>query len=196
MREFGISGLLYKSNVLLYDRKKKDSRESLWSQIELRAIAGPAAQKGLTMKLLPSRLVSWKTWKSNHPNGKVLSNETGYQLNYSENRFEDYHSSKSTYFTVKQLRSHDRLNTKDMMVVVRTKNSWKGYPVKELIKEIGGSGSMTDTISGQQILIRVSSDKNVTVTYPDRSEGPPVSYMYWFSFAASYPKAELFLSSK
>ena len=39
---FGVSGLLYQSNLLLYDRRAERGGESLWSQLQARAIAGPA----------------------------------------------------------------------------------------------------------------------------------------------------------
>src|SRR6266850_5000306 len=43
---FGVSGLLYQSNLLMYDRRPERAAESLWSQLQARAIAGPAAAAG------------------------------------------------------------------------------------------------------------------------------------------------------
>jgi hypothetical protein len=63
---FGISGRLYKSNVLLYDHQS----ESLWSQLMNTAVSGPQAGKPLTA--LPSARVSWKKWKRLHPETMVL----------------------------------------------------------------------------------------------------------------------------
>ena len=51
--EFGISGLLYNSNLLFYDKRPKAEGESLWSQLKMSAIAGPRA--GQELDVLPRR---------------------------------------------------------------------------------------------------------------------------------------------
>ena len=53
-RTFGVSGLLYQSDVLMYDRES----ESLWSQLAMRAVAGPA--EGTELEWLPSEHMTWK----------------------------------------------------------------------------------------------------------------------------------------
>jgi hypothetical protein len=55
LREFGVSGLLYNSNVLMYDRDKR--AESLWSQLKSEAVAGVQVRNRL--KLLPLELTTW-----------------------------------------------------------------------------------------------------------------------------------------
>ncbi len=78
-REFGVSGLLYNSNVLMYDRGGRP--ESLWSQVLTRGISGPAAEKSL--RALPLELTTWQDWLSRYPETKVLSPETGHRRDYS-----------------------------------------------------------------------------------------------------------------
>ena len=51
---FGVSGLLYKSNVLMYDKET----ESLWSQVKNQAVTGPMT--GAKLKVLPSSLTAWE----------------------------------------------------------------------------------------------------------------------------------------
>ena len=62
---FGVSGLLYNSDVLLYDRQT----DSLWSQLLGKAITGPL--KGTELKLIPLRHTTWRAWKSEHPDTLV-----------------------------------------------------------------------------------------------------------------------------
>jgi len=52
---FGVSGMLYQSDVLLYDKKT----ESLWSQLMMQAVAG--SRTGEKLKLLPVKHSTWKT---------------------------------------------------------------------------------------------------------------------------------------
>jgi len=68
---FGVSGLLYNSDVLLYDQQT----ESLWSQIGGRAISGP--RKGTPLERLPVTHTTWEDWLGRHPDTRVLSIDTG-----------------------------------------------------------------------------------------------------------------------
>ena len=89
-REFGISGLLYNSNVLIYDRQSNPRQESLWSQVEMRAVTGPAAEQGLTLTLLPSEMTDWGSWRQRYPHTQVLSNLTGHGRDYDRSVYQDY----------------------------------------------------------------------------------------------------------
>jgi hypothetical protein len=70
---FGVSGLLYQSNLLIYDRKPGHVGESLWSQLQARAIAGPAAAAGSTLTVLPVALARWDEWSAAWPDTRVLA---------------------------------------------------------------------------------------------------------------------------
>ena len=67
IRIFGVSGLLYQSDVLLYDRRS----ESLWSQIASEAITGP--ERGKRLELLRSAQIPWGEWRERHPDTTALS---------------------------------------------------------------------------------------------------------------------------
>jgi len=72
--EFGISGLLWQSNQLLYDRRgEKIGTESLWSQLQGRAVAGPMAVAKRSLTPIPFELVRWQEWKDRHPETTVLA---------------------------------------------------------------------------------------------------------------------------
>ena len=79
---FGVSGLLYKSDVLLYDRET----ESLWSQISRQAVSGP--MKGQRLAMVPTSHTTWADWRERHPDTQVLSLDTGYSRNYNRNPYE------------------------------------------------------------------------------------------------------------
>jgi hypothetical protein len=63
---FGVSGLLYRQDLVMYD----EPTDSLWSQIEARAIRGP--RTGSTLELVPSSLTTWGAWREAHPDSRVL----------------------------------------------------------------------------------------------------------------------------
>ena len=58
---FGVSGLLYNSDVLLYDRQT----ESLWSQLLNAAVSGKYS--GAILEMIPSQVTTWKEWHAKHP---------------------------------------------------------------------------------------------------------------------------------
>ncbi len=74
--EFGVSGLLYKHNMLFFDRPT----ESLWSQLLSRAVTGPRA--GDRLRVLPAENTTWGEWRREHPDTRVLSFATGYAGGY------------------------------------------------------------------------------------------------------------------
>ena len=86
---FGTSGMLYLSDLVMYDRQT----ESLWPQIEGRAVAG--ALTGTELTVLPASLLSWEQWRSAHPDGWVLSRQTGFDLPYGTNPYYQYDDKES-----------------------------------------------------------------------------------------------------
>lgn len=83
---FGTSGRLYLSALVMYDRQT----ESLWSQIERTAIAGVLT--GTELELVPVTMVCWSDWRTAHPEGFVLSRETGFERDYGRNPYVTYDS--------------------------------------------------------------------------------------------------------
>ncbi len=89
---FGVSGLLYNSDVLLYDRQT----ESLWSQLMSKSISGPMV--GEVLSMLPTDNTTWEKWNEKYPNSPVLSYDTGFNRDYDKNPYPNYESSTSVFF--------------------------------------------------------------------------------------------------
>ncbi len=68
--DFGTSGKLYKSDLVMYDRQT----HSLWAQMEGRAIVGERA--GARLARVPANTIAYEDFKAAHPNGKVLLEES------------------------------------------------------------------------------------------------------------------------
>ena len=81
---FGVSGKVYKSNLLMYDRETG----SLWSQMLQRAITGPLT--GSVLGMLPAEHSTLQRWRTLHPNTLVLSLDTGYKRDYGLNPYREY----------------------------------------------------------------------------------------------------------
>ena len=76
---FGSSGLLYRSNKLMYDQ----ATHSLWSQFTGRPVVGPLTGSGIELAVLPVAIASWRDWRDRHPDTQVLSLDTGYDRDYA-----------------------------------------------------------------------------------------------------------------
>ncbi len=70
--ELGVSGLLYNSNTLLFDRHPDPKQESLFSQLSFKPIAGPAVAKSKSLELLPFQLTTWHDWSTARPDTHVF----------------------------------------------------------------------------------------------------------------------------
>ena len=73
---FGVSGLLYNANLILYDR----NTGSNWSQLRLECVNGPLINN--KPKLMNVVETNWKTWRALYPNTEVLTTQTGFSRTY------------------------------------------------------------------------------------------------------------------
>jgi Protein of unknown function (DUF3179) len=106
--QFGTSGKLYNSNLVMYDRGSK----SLWSQALGQAIVGKYA--GQKLQRIPFDIAYWKDWKQLYPNSKILSKDTGFSRPYGADPYGDYYTSNQLHFPVS---NHDnRLGLKEKIV--------------------------------------------------------------------------------
>src|SRR5215813_15612850 len=92
---FGSSGLLYRSNKLMYDRQT----DSLWEQFTGRPVVGRLTGSKIELKVLPLVLSSWSEWRSRHPETRVLSLDTGFRRDYGPGvAYREYFSSPELLF--------------------------------------------------------------------------------------------------
>jgi hypothetical protein len=82
--EFGATGRLRFSNLLMYDRQT----ESWWQQADGEAVVGSFT--GHRLKPLPASIISWADFKQGHAEGKVLSRKTGHKRAYGQNPYPGY----------------------------------------------------------------------------------------------------------
>ncbi|MBI5864738.1 MAG: DUF3179 domain-containing protein [Planctomycetes bacterium] len=119
---FAASGVLYNSNTLLYDRRESGG-ESLWSQLQARAVAGPAAARGETLAILPSALVTWEQWRFAHPETSAILPEPGRRKFYRPNAFATYFADPRLRYAVNP-RPSERYSLKTPVVAYRESDRW------------------------------------------------------------------------
>lgn len=111
---FGTSGLLYRSNKLMFDEETR----SLWSSLEGVPVVGSLASSGFRLTFRPVVTTTWGEWRRAYPQTTVLSLETGYTRDYSEGAaYRDYFATDRLMFEVPV--SDTRLKNKDEVLVIR-----------------------------------------------------------------------------
>jgi hypothetical protein len=121
---FGVSGLLYNSNIIPYDR----ATDSNWSQLLLKSVNGDL--KGTQPVVYNLLETSWKTWKTMYPNSKVLSLNTGYNRNYGNYPYGAYKTNGTLLFPVSN--SDSRVSLKERVLAVIDNEKAKAFRFSQL----------------------------------------------------------------
>jgi len=191
---FGVSGLLYNSNLLMYDRRPDMRSESLWSQLEARAITGPAAESGRRLTVIPAELTHWEDWLSRHPDTTVLAPDEAALQRYrpQHSSYQGYFLTDGLMFAVEAAPSEHAFPPKTPCVVVRAAGGDRLYPLASIADRVDGTGVWTDAIDGEIFTFHHAPAPNVVrVTSGAGEEAAVVIYCFWFAWHAIHPDTEV-----
>jgi hypothetical protein len=126
--EFGVSGFLRHSDLVMFDRKT----ETLWQQFTGKAIVGDYV--GTNLKQIPSQIISFEQLKNSYPDAEVLSKDTGYDRNYGSNPYTGYDNINNTpLFGAGN--DDGRLPPMEKVIGVKLEEQHKAYPYSVTRKE-------------------------------------------------------------
>ncbi len=182
---FGVSGLLYNSDVLLYDRETN----SLWSQLLSKAISGK--RKGTELEMLTVNHTTWQDWKKQYPNTLVLSDKTGFDRDYSRTPYGSYDQSRSLYFPVNQLNRD--YHPKEYVLGLKLSGKTKVYPFAELSKI---KSPYNDSFAGSEITIVFDAVNRTGKIFDEKQNELPIVTSFWFAWMAFYPESEVFKADR
>ncbi|MEO1562869.1 MAG: DUF3179 domain-containing protein [Pseudomonadota bacterium] len=140
---FGSSGLLYRSNKLMFDRQT----QSLWNQFTGEPVGGPLADSGITLRILPLATTTWAAWETAHPDTTVLSLDTGHIRNYDSGVvYREYFASPDLMFPT--VTDETRLLQKDVVFGLRLPGGAKAWPVSAFATQtiINDRVGLTDVV--------------------------------------------------
>jgi hypothetical protein len=216
--EFGTSGKLYNSNLVMYDR----STESYWSQAMGQAIVGE--RTGHVLERVPFDVAYWEDWKAINPDTRVLSQDTGFGRPYGADPYDGYYTSPSIWFPISN--HDDRLGVKEIVVGLEHDDVYRAYPLTKIESE----HVINDDLEGKPILLashypfmarafdRTVDGQVLEFEYNDgamtdrqtcslwdfdgvavqgelagkRLERLPFDQGFWFEWVAFHPETELF----
>ena len=141
---FGSSGLLYRSNKLMYDRETN----SLWNQFTGRPVVGPLTGSGIELKVRPVAIAAWKDWLARHPDTHVLSLDTGYDRDYTPGApYGDYFASPELMFPARV--ADPTLKPKDYVFALRLGGDEKAWP----LGAFAGGKVINDGLGGRDVVL-------------------------------------------
>ncbi len=143
--DFATSGLLFRSNKLMYDRATK----SLWNQLTGEPVVGKLVGKNLRLAVLPVVLTSWSEWRRRHPDTKVADIETGHRRPYEMGvPYGGYFAAPGTMFPVWPERRE--LPAKARVFALAIDGLAKAYPLEAIAR---AGGVVNDTLANRPLVV-------------------------------------------
>jgi len=173
--EFGTTGRLYNSNLVMYDRKT----DTWWTQIDGKAIVGELAGGELTEVSIDT--VAWRDWKAVHPDSEVLNQDTGFSRPYGRDPYGSYYQDSFLMFPVEN--EDQRIHPKTVIFGIEVDGVYKAYREEDLIER----GTFEDSVAG--VRIRVNRDSAGIVTFTDLDSDREIvkERGFWFAWYAFHP---------
>ena len=171
---FGVSDLLFRSDLLMFDR----GTGSLWAKLSARTVTGTAS--GERLKLVRSRPVSWEKWKSLHPSTTVLTRETDHARDYSRMPYGGYEESRRTFFSSSM---DARFRPKMRAVDLRLPDGRARADPRSVVEAAGGI--LQERWQGHCFRIASAAEsESFSIEAPSTAQ---VVESYWFAWAAFCP---------
>ena len=172
--EFGVSGLLFRNNLIMYDR----NTGSRWSQMQMRSVnGGLMGRQGAIVQTIQT---DWKTWKLLYSDAEVLSRDTGFSRNYTGFAYGEGYLTNNNAFIFQPKRQDNRLPNKAQVHAVFPSN-FDGESTEPRVYSIENFSGPIEVIQepfdGRELIVAGSSELNFTVSFiNDSSNGTPLNF--------------------
>ena len=151
---FSTSGLLYRSNKLMYDRQT----DSLWNQFTGQPVSGALRNSGIELKIRPMAITTWADWREHHADTRVLDIDTGHWRDYGSGVvYRDYFASDDLMFPAR-VRDEENLKKKDYVFGMRGFSVAKAWPLSAFAE-----GAVINDMLGDQNVVLVGNAAGRTV---------------------------------
>lgn len=180
---FGVSGLLYQSDVLLYDRQTL----SLWSQIMRQAVSG--AYSGTELQQLPMAHTRWQAWLERHPDTEVLSTQTCFERDYEKDPYRGYGASPVVYFDINH-RPPAMYHPKEQVMGLVYKGKARAWPFQELERQ--GKAEFVDDWQGERLTVEWDAQARSARLLSTDGELLPSTTAFWFAWYTFHPDTSVY----
>jgi glutaredoxin-related protein len=179
--EFGTSGKLYNSNLVMYD----DETNTYWQQIDGKAIVGYLV--GEELEEINIDTVVWRDYKDAHSDAMVLSQETGMSRSYGTDPYGSYYENSLLFFSVEN--EDDSIHPKTVIYGIEIDGKYKAYIEEDIID---AGGKIEDTFAGVDLVILRDSSGIVSVVDKDSESEIVKERDFFFAWYAFHPDTEVY----
>ena len=164
--DFGVSGLLFDNNLVLFDR----GTESLWSQMRVQAVCGPLIRTAPA--LLPVVQSTWASWKALHPETTVVSFDTGFRRNYNQYPYGTYDQIGDTSLLFPQSFVDPRRPMKELVLGISQAGTARAYPYGAL----GERSAVNDVVGTRAVLVLFDRRAQMAIAFDRDVSGQRLSF--------------------
>jgi hypothetical protein len=172
--EFGVSGALYNSNVLMYDRQDR----GLWSQVAMQAVSGPLA--GTLLETWPVDIVRFAPFRAAHADAKIVSKDTGHNRDYGRSPYESYFGSERLMVPVRSMGTVLPRKTLGIGIATETR-SW--------FVPAGAITASLDVETEAGVVTVVRDESRIAATKVPA--GVRTLQTFYYAWSAFFPKTEV-----
>ncbi len=191
--EFAISGLLHNGNLLLYDRET-DHQPSLWTQLDGRAVCGPAADRRQALSIFPyAAMTTWEDWLGRYPATTIADGDPSRRKQYKEVSYRRYLDAPGLVAPVvpPPTEAHG-LSSKTRVLALLGRETARVYRIDELLTRCGEHG-WTDTfeltsVRFVKVAIGPAAERGEVVLEFNSQPDPPVRVLQclWFAWERAF----------
>jgi len=161
LHNFGVSGLLFDNNLILFDR----TTDSLWSQMGGQSICG--SLRGARPSLLPVVQSTWAAWKTMHPDTTVVSFNTGFSRDYTRYPYGDYDLVDNTTLLFPQSTVDPRLPMKETVLGITHEGVARAYSMSRM-STVAPRLVINDNVNGLAVLVTFDAGSSLAVPFERR----------------------------
>lgn len=170
--ELGVSGLLYRSNLIMYDRS---STESLWPQMERAARCGPLG--GIELSMYPVVEMRWDGWRALHPGTRVVSSSTGHERDYNRYPYGNYDDLHNPQTFSGGLDLDERRPPKERVLGIPAPTGGGiAFPFGVLEEAGAPVAAVHSGVLGQEVVVFWSSEAEAAMAFDPRAGGQPLTF--------------------
>ncbi len=170
LRDFGVSGLLFENNLMMFDRQN----ESLWNQMLLGSQCGP--DRGRELTRLPIVETTWGMWKRMHPTTDIISPDTlQFDLPYGRYPYGNYADPNNPLTQFPGSAYSNARPPKELVLGVHEGPSAKAYPFGSLAEQ-GEVVALNDSVGDRLILVMYVDAERTALAFDRRVNGQELTF--------------------
>ena len=158
LHNFGVSGLLFDNNLIMFDR----TTDSLWSQMRRESICGDF--RSTRPPLLPVVQSTWAAWKAMHPETSVVSFNTGFPRNYNRYPYGAYDQIDNDQLLFPHSSIDERLPMKENVLGITHAGTARAYSMT-LLGDVAIRQVVNDVVNGLSVVIAFDAPSELAIPF-------------------------------